>query len=286
MTQPASADRSLPLMLLLSALLGGLFAVALSASLRPAAVEAAPAGMASLESSFIDVAETVSPAVVNINTEKEIRQQVWGFDIFNFDPWRDPWPPFRPQTRVRKVTNLGSGFIISSDGYVLTNAHVIGQADTINVTTADDKTYSARLIGVVQDRDLAVLKMLDCPDNLPAARLGDADTIKVGSWAIAIGSPFGFAETVTVGVISAKGRVVRQARGRQEMRDLLQTDAAINFGNSGGPLVSTAGEVIGINQAVFSPRGTGNIGIGFAIPVNPETKAAISQAIRASRQRA
>jgi len=277
--------RSLATMLFLSALLGGLVAVALSAALRPSPADAAPASAAALESSFIDVAERVSPAVVNINTEKEIRQQTWGLDIFNFDPWRDPWPPFRPQTRVRKLTNLGSGFIITADGYVLTNAHVIGQADTISVTLADDNTYAARLVGAVQDKDLAVIKMIDCPTDLPTVRLGDADAVQVGAWAIAIGSPFGFSETVTVGVISAKGRVVRQARGREEMRDLLQTDAAINFGNSGGPLVNTEGEVVGINQAIFSPRGTGNIGIGFAIPVNAETKAAIDRAIRASRQR-
>lgn len=280
-----TSTRSLVTMLFLSAVLGGLVAVALPAALHPSPANADPASAAALQSSFIDVAERVSPAVVNINTEKEIRQQTWGFDIFNFDPWRDPWPPFRPQTRVRKLTSLGSGFIITADGYVLTNAHVIGQADTISVTTTGDKTYAARLVGVVQDRDLAVIKLIDCPTDLPTVRLGDADAVKVGAWAIAIGSPFGFTETVTVGVISAKGRVVRQARGREEMRDLLQTDAAINFGNSGGPLVNTEGEVVGINQAIFSPRGNGNIGIGFAIPVNAETKAAIDQAIRASRQR-
>jgi len=277
--------RSLLAMLCLSALLGGLIAVALSAALHPSPADAAPASAAALESSFTAVAARVSPAVVNVNTEKEIRQQTWGFDIFNFDPWRDPWPPFRPQTRVRKLTSLGSGFIITPDGYVLTNAHVIGGADTISVTTGDDKTYSANLVGIIADKDLAVIKMIDGPTDLPTVRLGDADDVKVGSWAIAIGSPFGFSETVTVGVISAKGRVVRQARGREEMRDLLQTDAAINFGNSGGPLVNTAGEVVGINQAIFSPRGTGNIGIGFAIPVNPDTKAAIDKAIRASRRR-
>jgi serine protease Do len=268
-----------------AALLGGLAAVALFAALQPARVEAAPADRAALQTSFIDVAQQVSPAVVNINTEKEVRQRVWGLDIFNFDPWRDPWPPFRPQERVRKLTNLGSGFLISSDGYVLTNAHVIGGADAISVTLNDEQSYAARLIGVMREKDLAIIKLVDGPDNLPTVRLGNSDSVRVGSWAIAIGSPYGFTETVTVGVISAKGRVIRQARGREEMRDLLQTDAAINAGNSGGPLVNTEGEVIGINQAIFSPGGAGNIGIGFAIPMTVETKVAIEQAIRASRQK-
>ncbi len=279
-----SANRSsLPVLLLTSAVLGGLVAVGISAGLQLKPAEAASADLAALQASFVDVAAQVSPAVVNINTEKEIRQQVWGFDIFSFDPWRgDPWPPFRPYERVRKVTNLGSGSIIRSDGFVLTNAHVIGRADTISVTMANGESYEARLVQLIGKKDLAVIKMLDCPTDLPTVRLGDADEVQVGSWAIAIGSPFGFTETVTVGVISAKGRVVRQARGRQEMRDLLQTDAAINFGNSGGPLVSIEGEVIGINQAIFSPGGGGNIGIGFAIPVNAETKELIDQAAGAS----
>jgi serine protease Do len=277
---------SLALLLLASAILGGLVAVAVFVGLQPRPAEAASVDIAALQSSFTDVAAQVSPAVVNINTEQEIRQQVWGFDIFNFDPWRgDPWPPFRPYERVHKVTNLGSGSIVTTDGFVLTNAHVVGTADTISVTMANGDSYQARLVQLIGEKDLAIVKMLDCPTDLPTVRLGDADQVQVGAWAIAIGSPFGFSETVTVGVISAKGRVVRHARGRQEMRDLLQTDAAINFGNSGGPLVNIEGEAIGINQAIFSPGGTGNIGIGFAIPMNAETKALIDEAIRSSRQR-
>ncbi len=276
---------SLALVLFASAVIGGLVAAGICTGLRPQPSEAA-ADPAALQSSFTHVAALVAPAVVNINTEQEIRQQVWGFDIFNFDPWRgDPWPPFRPYERVHKVTNLGSGSIVTPDGFVLTNAHVVGKADTISVTMANGESYQARLVQLIGEKDLAVVKMLDCPANLPTVRLGDASQVEVGSWAIAIGSPFGFSETVTVGVISAKGRVVREARGRQEMRDLLQTDAAINFGNSGGPLVDINGEVIGINQAIYSPTGAGNIGIGFAIPVNAETKALIEEAIRSSRQR-
>ena len=288
MTDPQHhhTNRSLAAMLFVSALLGGLVSAALVSGLRPAPAEAAPANVRELQSSFTSVASAIAPAVVNINTEQDVRERTWGFDIFNFDPFTDPWPPFRPYERVRKVTNLGSGFIIASDGYVLTNNHVVAGADRISVTLSDDKTYPARLVKVIEDRDLAIVKMQDNPRNLPTVRLGDADRVKVGSWAIAIGSPFGFSETVTVGVISAKGRVIRQARGREEMRDLLQTDAAINFGNSGGPLVNIAGEVIGINQAIFSPRGAGNIGIGFAIPVNAETKAAIEGAVKGAKRRA
>jgi S1-C subfamily serine protease len=272
-------------MLFCSAVLGGLVALAAFVALRPAPVEAAPTSLADLQGSFTEVAAAVAPAVVNINTEKEIRQQYWGLDLFNFDPWRDPWPPYRPYERVRKVSNLGSGFIITRDGYVLTNAHVIGQADSIAVTLAGGAAYKATLVKLLEDRDLAVIKMIDAPNDLPTVRMGDSNDVKVGAWAMAIGSPFGFSETVTVGVISAKGRVVRQAGNREEMRDLLQTDAAINFGNSGGPLVSIDGEVIGINQAIFSPRGTGNIGIGFAIPMNTETKATIEQAIKSAKRR-
>ena len=275
--------RPLAVLLALSASLGALIALVLFAGLRPAPVEAAPAGVAALQSSFISVAGRVRPAVANINTEQEIRRRFYAFDPESF--WFDPQgSPFRPHMRVQTVTNLGSGFIISPDGFLLTNAHVIRGADRISVTLSDDTTYPARFIGADMGNDLAIIK-IDAGRDLPAVHLGDADEVEVGSWAIAIGSPFGFTETVTVGVISAKGRVVRQEGGRRVMRDLLQTDAAINFGNSGGPLVNIDGEVIGINQAIFSPGGAGNIGISFAIPVTAETKAAIDEAIRSARQR-
>ncbi|MFB3880650.1 MAG: trypsin-like peptidase domain-containing protein [Armatimonadota bacterium] len=275
--------RSLVLMLLVSSLVGGVVSSGVVAGLRPGPAEAATS-VRELQTSFVRVAERIGPAVVNINTEQSIRERSWGWDVFNFDPFSDPWPPFRPYERVRKVTNLGSGFIISRDGYVLTNNHVIAGADTISVTLESGKSYSARLVKVIQDRDLAVIKIEGARD-LPTVRLGDADRVKVGAWAIAVGSPFGFSETVTVGVISAKGRVERQARGRAEIRDLLQTDAAINPGNSGGPLLNVDGEVIGVNQAIFSPQGAGNIGIGFAIPMNAETKAAVEGAMKGAKRR-
>ncbi len=159
-------------------------------------------------------------------------------------------------------------------------------ADKIEVNLSDGKSYPARVVMIPQallNRDLAIIK-IDAAGGLPVARFGDADKLKVGAWAIAIGSPFGFDETVTVGVISAMGRVLRGERGREEYRDLIQTDASINPGNSGGPLVNLAGEIIGITPAIYSPSG-GNVGIGFAIPVNTETKSAISGAMEKARGR-
>ena len=274
-------------MLVISAVLGALIALALFAGFRPApggaSLAAAPSRLADLQASFISVAERIRPSVVNINTEQEIRRRVWGVDLFNFDPRSDSMPPFRPQTRVETVNSLGSGVIVSPEGFILTNAHVIGGADRMSVTLSDDTTYPARFVAADPSHDLAIIK-IEAGRSLPAAPLGNADAVEVGSWAIAIGSPFGFSETVTVGVISAKGRVVSQQGGRSVYRDLLQTDAAINQGNSGGPLVNIEGQVIGINQAIFSPGGTGNIGIGFAIPIKPETKSAITQKIADARE--
>jgi serine protease Do len=291
---------------MVSALVGAAVALAVFAGVRGRPAEAAAPAIASagglpgqiiraatgrtmaaeLEDDFTSVAAAVRPQVVNVNTEQVIRRQVWGLDIFSFDPWSDQWP-YRPYTRVQKVTSLGSGVIISSDGYILTNAHVVAGADKISVTLSDDTRLPARAVPstpALDQRDLAIIK-IEAGRELPAAQLGDADKAKVGAWAMAIGSPFGFTETVTVGVISAKGRMVREESGQAAYRDLLQTDAAINSGNSGGPLVNRLGEVIGINQAIFTPSG-GNVGIGFAIPINAETKAAITTTIAGGRRRA
>jgi S1-C subfamily serine protease len=284
---PCSPPGSLGLLLATSALLGGLVALMAFSTLQHRAMAApaadTPVRLSQLQSSFTDVAAKVGPAVVNITTEQQVRRPP--VDNFQFDPWRDDLPSFRPYSRVETVTNLGSGVIISGDGFILTNAHVISGADRIKVTLADGTSYPARLIGAAPGQDLAIIR-IDAQRRLQPAVLGDAEKTKVGSWAVAIGSPFGFTETVTVGVISAKGRVVREEGGRRVFRDLLQTDAAINSGNSGGPLVNTAGEVIGINQAIFSPGGTGNIGIGFAVPIKPETKADINQVLTAARKEA
>jgi len=279
--QGRASSLPLALMMMVSALLGGLIAVAVSSAVRPAQAQGQPTRAAAVPRDFASVADAVRPVVVNINTEQVIRRQYYGFDIFSFDPWSDEWPPSRPYTRTQKVSSLGSGVIISRDGFVLTNAHVIAGAQKISVTLEDGKSYPARLISDNLGQDLAIVK-INAGRQLPAAHLGDVDKVKVGSWAIAIGSPFGFTETVTVGVVSAKGRVLRQDSGQEAFRDLIQTDAAVNFGNSGGPLVNADGEVIGINQAIYSPSGVGNIGISFAIPIKASTKGAISGVVDAA----
>jgi len=207
-----------------------------------------------------DIVKKAGPAVVQISVEKKTTG-------FNSDPFfNDPF--FRnffgatPQPRrERTETGLGSGFIISNDGYILTNEHVISGADKITVTVQDEKKdYPASLIGADYDLDLALLK-IQVNQELPSLKLGDSEKIEVGNWVIAIGNPYGFDHTVTVGVISAKERPV-PVEGRY-YKNLLQTDAAINPGNSGGPLLNLQGDVVGINTAVAQAQG-----IGFAIPTS------------------
>jgi len=165
--------------------------------------------------------------------------------------------------REQQQRSLGSGVIVDASGIALTNAHVVERATDIEVVSADGKKHKAKLVGVDRKTDLAVLR-LQGGGPYPFAPLGDSDKIKVGDWVVAIGSPFGLQQTVTAGIISAKGRSIGQGG---PFDDFLQTDAAINPGNSGGPLVNMAGEVVGINSAILSRSG-GNVGIGFAIPAN------------------
>jgi serine protease Do len=176
-----------------------------------------------------------------------------------------------PETYLKEYSNLGSGVIIHQDGYILTNEHVVHNADMIEVRLADGTTYEGRIVGSAMDYDLALVKVEG--DNLPVATLGDSDDLLVGEWAIAIGSPFGqflydAKPTVTVGVISALHREVKSDAYDRIYKDMIQTDAAINPGNSGGPLVDSRGDVIGINTSIFTAGGRGNIGMGFAIPIN------------------
>ncbi|MBF7083896.1 trypsin-like peptidase domain-containing protein [Desulfallas sp. Bu1-1] len=204
-----------------------------------------------------DIVKSAGPAVVKINVEKVSRGP--GGDLF----WDDPFFRyfFGSPGQPRRETGVGSGFIISNDGYILTNEHVVSGADRITVVVQDqNKEYNAKLIGSDYDLDLAIIK-IDAGNKLPHLVLGDSDKIEVGNWVIAIGNPFGFDHTVTVGVISAKGRPV-PVEGRY-YKNLLQTDAAINPGNSGGPLLNLKGEVVGINTAVAQAQG-----IGFAIPTS------------------
>jgi len=214
--------------------------------------------------SFAEIVEKVSKGVVNISTTRVQEQQnpFWWF----FGPGPGPGEEFfrrffgEPQRRV-PTRSLGSGFLVSSDGYIVTNSHVVRGATDINVTLWDGRTFKAKIVGVDDATDIAILK-IDATD-LPYLKFGDSNELRVGDWVIAIGNPFGLGHTVTVGVVSAKGRSL----GITRYEDFIQTDAAINPGNSGGPLINIKGEVVGINTAILNPSGMSvNAGIGFAIP--------------------
>lgn len=217
---------------------------------------------------FEQAARQVSPSVVAITAEQEVAvQSPFGLpdDAFKDFFGEDFFKRFfgqPPQEQKRTVRSLGSGVIISRDGLILTNNHVIANAEKLFVVVGDKKTYSAKVIGVDPQTDVGVIK-IDVRD-LPAASLGNSDKVNVGQWVIAIGNPFQLMHTVTAGIISAKGR---SSVGLADYEDFFQTDASINPGNSGGALADLSGNVIGINTAIASPSG-GNIGIGFAIPIN------------------
>ena len=213
--------------------------------------------------SFADVVARVAPAVVTIHSARRARapRQHPFFDDPRFREFFGL--PRRPQREAPAVRGLGSGVIVSNEGYVLTNHHVIDGAEEVTVELTDHRTYSARLVGSDPPSDLAVLKIDE--NNLPVLPMGNSDQARVGDMVLAIGNPLGLEQTVTAGIISAKGRSTGLSDGSFE--DFLQTDAPINQGNSGGALVSATGELIGINSQILSPTG-GNIGIGFAIPVN------------------
>ena len=213
--------------------------------------------------SFADVVARVAPAVVTIHSARRARapRQHPFFDDPRFREFFGL--PRTPQREAPAVRGLGSGVIVSNEGYVLTNHHVIDGAEEVTVELTDHRTYSARLVGSDPPSDLAVLKIDE--NNLPVLPMGNSDQARVGDMVLAIGNPLGLEQTVTAGIISAKGRSTGLSDGSFE--DFLQTDAPINQGNSGGALVSATGELIGINSQILSPTG-GNIGIGFAIPVN------------------
>jgi serine protease Do len=220
-----------------------------------------PAALPVPSGSFSQVAETVAPAVVNINTvSRGPSGRTPIEEFFGEEFFRRFFGEVPEREQIQK--SLGSGVIVDPSGIVLTNAHVVERATEIEVVTADGKKHRAKVVGVDRRTDLAVLK-LQGGGPYPAATLGDSDKLKVGDWVLAIGSPFGLQQTVTAGIISAKGRSI----GQGLFDDFLQTDAAINPGNSGGPLVNMSGEVVGINSAILSRSG-GNVGIGFSIPVN------------------
>lgn len=225
---------------------------------------------------FTEVAEKAVPAVVSIQVETIIKVSSDYSSPFGYhSPFDDEFfdrffgRKFRrSEPQEHKRTGQGSGFIISADGYILTNNHVVENADKIKVTLNDGREFNnAKIIGTDPESDVAVIK-IDGKD-LPTIELGDSDDLRIGEWVIAVGNPFGLSETVTVGIVSAKGRHVGITKGGYE--DFIQTDAAINPGNSGGPLLNLDGKVIGINSAIISGRYggyVGNMGIGFAIPIN------------------
>jgi serine protease Do len=213
---------------------------------------------------FSELAERVRPGVVNIQVVKTVKQAGFGFPSPFGSPFGDFFGPFshRMPHRAPQQQGVGSGFVINSDGYILTNDHVVAEADSIKVKFADGGEVEAKVVGRDPKTDLSLLKV-DGVSDLTPLPLGDSDGLKVGSWVVAVGSPFGLEQTVTAGIVSAKGRVI----GSGPYDNFIQTDASINPGNSGGPLLNLAGEVVGINTAIFSQSG-GNVGIGFAIPVN------------------
>ncbi len=208
---------------------------------------------------FVELAQALNPVVVNINTSKTVQRR----SPFRNDPFFDDFfsrffGDNYGQPREYQTQSLGSGFLISSDGYILTNNHVIKDADEIDVILYDGTNYSADIIGRDPDTDVGLIK-IDA-ENLPYAALGNSDETKVGEWVIAIGNPFGLSNTVTKGIVSAKERSL----GNNQYDNYLQTDASINPGNSGGPLINLKGEVIGINSAIIANA----YGLGFAVPIN------------------
>ena len=214
--------------------------------------------------SFADLAEQLTPSVVNISTSTLVNRD--GDNSLQFppgSPFEDFFEEFQDRDNPRTAQALGSGFIVSADGYVVTNNHVIDGADAIRVTLYNDRSFDAELIGRDAKTDIAVLKIDPEDEVLQPVAFGDSDQMRVGDWVLAIGNPFGLGGSVTAGIISARGRDI----GTGPYDDFIQTDASINRGNSGGPLFNLDGEVIGINTAIFSQSG-GSVGIGFAIAAN------------------
>ena len=255
-----SFQRRKPFSLLLALLLMGFFLATLPDISRAAS---------NPPETFADLAEKLSPTVVNIYTTQMVKASRSPHDLFKDQDIPEPFRRFfglpapngqEQPPKEQKRTSLGSGVIISKDGYIVTNNHVVENADTINVRMTNFEEYDAKIIGRDPKTDLALLKIT--PKNgLPATAFGDSDKLRVGDWVMAIGNPFGFEQTVTAGIVSGKGRSL----GSGPYDSFIQTDASINPGNSGGPLFNLKGEMVGINSAIYSQNG-GNIGIGFAIP--------------------
>ncbi|MHC4225895.1 MAG: Do family serine endopeptidase [Planctomycetota bacterium] len=228
------------------------------------------AALRQMGKAFTSIAEKASPAVVAITAERTATRRYsapreWPFgDPFENDPFeffRRRSPRQRsPQQRGPAVAQ-GSGFLVSADGYIFTNNHLVGEAEKVEVELGDGRKFDAKIIGADEDTDVAVVK-IDA-EELPYLEFADSDAIEVGEWVLAIGNPLTFSHTVTAGIVSATGR---SSLGLATLENFIQTDAAINFGNSGGPLINLDGKVVGMNSAIVGA--SGNIGIGFAIPIN------------------
>ena len=265
--------RALPLTAAVAAALGGAAVLELGAPPFGAALAQEESARPRFEApSFADVVERASPAVVNISVTK----------VMGPTPttgWREAWPRDVPRSPLdeffgrffevpgvpRRAAGAGSGFIVDPDGYIVTNHHVVSDAEEIVVTLADGRQLDARVVGDDPQMDLALLEV-DAGEPLPYVRFGDSDAVRVGDWVLAIGNPFGLGGSASAGIVSARGRDIRSG----PYDDYLQIDAPINQGNSGGPVFNAAGEVIGVSTAIVSPNG-GSVGIGFAIPSNHVT---------------
>jgi serine protease Do len=258
----AAAERVRASLLALTLVASG-FSAALAATVETTAAASTPTVQ---QHSYADAVQRVTPAVVTVRSERRVRpsQQFPFLDDPRFREFFGQRAPRGEQEpRTERQSGLGSGVIVSQDGYILTNHHVIDGAEQITIETSDNRSFRARLVGSDPPSDLAVLKIE--ASSLPVLALGNSDEVRVGDVVLAVGNPLGIGQTVTQGIISAKGRATGLGDGSFE--DFLQTDAPINRGNSGGALVSTTGELVGINSQILSPSG-GSIGIGFAIPSN------------------
>jgi len=269
MVQKKSLKSILLALLMIGAFLG--LGYGMSTALKPSDSSAESAStlsqMPMVPANFSDLAEKVRPGVVNIRVVKKVKNVGFGFRHFSgnplgeknpfedfFGPFHEGNPPGRFEQR-----GVGSGFVMNREGYILTNNHVIDEADQIKVKLPNGKEYEGKVVGRDPKTDLALVKINGASDLHPLT-LGNSDDLKVGSWVVAVGSPFGLEQTVTAGIVSSKGRII----GSGPYDNFIQTDAAINPGNSGGPLLNMKGEVIGINTAIIAS----GQGIGFAIPVN------------------
>jgi serine protease Do len=265
--------------LVLFAVSGGLVlsAVDRPASAAPPVPDGNTAALRALGETFGEIADRVGPSVVTVYSEKVVK---FHRPEFGFPSQGDPFGwffgdgdapqghPRQPREREYRFSRsgLGSGIVIDKEGHILTNYHVVQDVDEIKVILSDKRTFAAKIVGSDPKTDVAVIKIDDgVPHNLPVAALGDSDNVRVGDWVVAIGAPFGYTQTVTHGIISAKGR--SNVGSGDNYEDFIQTDAPINPGNSGGPLINLRGEVIGINTAIATSAGQFQ-GVGFAIPIN------------------